>query len=179
MKPEKKENLLYNLQNKQTVLISACLLGEKCRYDGKDSLNKWIFKYTDIIKFIPFCPEKMGGLPTPRPAANIYGGDGKDVLKGKAKVINIYGFDVTKNFKRGAYMAIELANKHNIKIALVKDKSPSCGLKTPYCETTYDYGIGVTAALLNTYGIHLIEIGQNDILFYTGNTKELFICLKH
>ena len=113
----------------------------------------------------------MGGLYTPRPASNIFGGDGMDVIMGKAKVINIEGTDVTENFKKGAYMALDLAKEFKISIAIMKDKSPSCGLKTPYCEHPSGYGIGVTAALFKLYGISIIELGKNQILVISDIIK--------
>lgn len=166
---------LFRLQIRPYVLISACLLGIRCRYDGRDSHNKWVDLYKDKINFIPFCPEQMGGLSTPRPPANIYGGDGMDVIMGKARVINEKGEDVTENFKKGAYISLEKAIRYNVELAIVKDKSPSCGVKTPYCEKPSKYGIGVTSALLKIYRIKLLEIGKEDILFYTGNFLLPFI----
>ncbi len=156
--------------NKPNVLISACLFGEKCRYDGKSSFNKSISFYKDVVNFISFCPEQLGGLPTPRPASNIFGGDGMDVLLGKARVINVNGVDVTENFKIGAYKALEIAQEFGVSLAIMKDKSPSCGIKTPYCETASGYGMGVTAALFKLYGIKIIELGKKEILYI----KELF-----
>jgi len=149
------------LQNKTNVLISACLYGINCRYDGGNSFNRWVLGYQNIVEFIPFCPEEMGGLPTPRPASNIIGGDGMDVIMGKARVINIEGRDVTENFKRGAYLALDLAREFNVSLVIVKDKSPSCGLSTPYCEHPSGYGIGVTAALFKLYRIEMIEVGKD------------------
>jgi len=119
-----------------------------------------------MINFIHFCPEQLGGLPTPRPASNIFGGDGMDVLLGKARVINVKGVDVTENFVKGAHMALDMAREFNISVAIMKDKSPSCGINTPYCETASGYGIGVTAALFRLYGIKIIELGKDEILYF-------------
>ena len=124
-----------------------------------------MLSYRNILEFIPFCPEEMGGLSTPRPASNIIGGDGMDVIMGRAKVINIEGRDVTENFKKGAYMALDLAKNFNVSLAIMKDKSPSCGLKTPYCKHSSRCGIGVTAALLRLYKIDIIELGKEQVLY--------------
>ena len=117
-----------------------------------------------MMKFVLFCPEQMGGLSTPRPASNIIGGDGLDVIMGRARVISIKGQDVTESFLRGAYMALDLAKSFNASSAIMKNKSPSCGLQTPYCQSPSGCGIGVTAALFRLYGIEMIELSQDQDL---------------
>ena len=119
-----------------------------------------------MIELVPFCPEQMGGLSTPRPASNIIGGEGIDVIMGRAKVVNTEGRDVTDFFLKGAYMALNLAKRLNVPFVILKDKSPSCGLQTPYCESLSGYGIGVTAALFKLYGIDVIELGKNQVLCF-------------
>lgn len=152
------------LQNKiAPVMISACLLGIPCRYDGQHSSCPDLINFLGSIHFIPFCPEQMGGLPTPRSPADIKGGDGRDILSGNARVINTDGKDVTKAFKNGAYLALRLAKLSGSFTAIMKDKSPSCGLQTPYCEKQSGFGIGVAAALFESSGIRIFELGSNDI----------------
>lgn len=107
----------------------------------------------------------MGGLPTPRPASNIIGGDGTDVIMGRSRVINTEGKDVTENFKKGAYLTLDLAIELDVSLVIMKDKSPSCGLKTPYCEHPSGYGIGVTSALLRLYKIDMIELTKYQVLY--------------
>ena len=107
---------------------------------------------------IPICPEQLGGLPTPRPPSNIVNGDGEEVLCGRARVINDRGEDVTGAFLKGARETLALARLTGAKKAFLKGKSPSCGLRTPYCETDTGYGIGVTAALLLREGIEVVEV---------------------
>jgi uncharacterized protein YbbK (DUF523 family) len=140
------------------VLISSCLLGIECRYDGGHSLADEILTKVHQKCMIPICPEQLGGLPTPRSPSHIVNGDGKGVLSGHARVINSQGKDVTDAFLKGAREALKLARIAGVKKAILKDKSPSCGLTTPYCETDIGYGIGVTAALLLYEGIEIIEI---------------------
>ena len=98
--------------------------------------------------WIPVCPEQLGGLATPRTAADMVGGDGHDVLAGKAKVLNREGIDVTNQFIRGAKQCLAIAQAQGIETAFLKAKSPSCGLQPK---------IGVTAALLTQHGIRVIE----------------------
>ncbi|MEM1539880.1 MAG: DUF523 domain-containing protein [Candidatus Bathyarchaeia archaeon] len=127
-------------------LCSACLLGIKCRYDGRDALNEKVIKLLKTEILIPVCPEQLGGLPTPREPAEIRNGI----------VITKSGKDVTENFKRGAEEALKIAKLFGIKEAVLKQGSPSCG-----CGRIYDgtfsgktvKGDGITAALLKKHGI--------------------------
>ena len=96
----------------------------------------------------PVCPEQLGGLPTPRTPADLVGGDGHDVLAGRASVINREGPDVTPYFIQGAQQCLAIASSQNITSAILKARSPSCGLLPV---------IGVTAALLSANGIEIIE----------------------
>lgn len=102
---------------KEKILVSACLIGENCRYDGKNSLNKDVLALTKYYDLIPICPEVSGGLKTPRYPSEIKDG----------KVINSKGKDVTDNYNDGAYWASTVARLQNIKLAILKEKSPSCG----------------------------------------------------
>ena len=144
------------------ILISSCLLGIECRYDGGHSRAEDIIQKAQEIQFIPICPEQLGGLSTPRAPSYIVKGDGKGVLSGNARVINSLGKDVTEAFIKGAQESLKLAQLTGATKAIVKDKSPSCGLNTPYCDTDTGYGLGVTAALLLNAGITIIEINPND-----------------
>jgi len=144
------------------ILISSCLLGIECRYDGGHSRAEEIIQKAQEIQFIPICPEQLGGLSTPRAPSYIVKGDGKGVLSGHARVINSLGKDVTEAFMKGAQESLKLAQLTGATKAIVKDKSPSCGLNTPYCDTDTGYGLGVTAALLLNAGITIIEINPND-----------------
>ena len=129
-------------------VVSACLLGLKTRYDGRVVPSDTCRKATGGEVCIPVCPEQLGGLPTPRVAADLIGGDGHDVLAGHAKVIARNGVDVTKNFILGARQVLEIARQHDIAKIFLKAGSPSCGLASK---------IGVTAALLQNEGYTVIE----------------------
>lgn len=98
--------------------------------------------------WIPICPEQLGGLATPRTPADLVGGDGNDVLAGKAQVISREGVDVTGHFVNGAEQCLAIARQQKIRTAYLKSSSPSCGLHPR---------IGVTAALLLKHGIRIIE----------------------
>ena len=131
------------------VLVSACLLGIRSRYDGASKLSPRVLELLPRHFLLPVCPEQLGGLPTPRPPADLYGGDGWEVLAGKARVITREGEDVTRAFVRGAEEVARIVQIFGIKKALLKARSPSCGL-TPR--------VGVCAAKLLSLGLNLIEI---------------------
>lgn len=147
------------------VLISSCLLGMCCRYDGGHSQAEEIMRRAKELECIPICPEQLGGLPTPRAPSNIVRGDGRAVLAGDARVMNSLGEDVTDAFMRGAHECLKLARITGANRALLKNKSPSCGLNTPYCKTDTGYGCGVTAALFLSAGIEIIEINPEKMDF--------------
>jgi len=146
----------------QKILVSACLLGEKVRYDGlvipvEKALTD---AFEQIADMIPFCPEASGGLPVPRNPAEIIGKDGFDVLDGKATVQNLSGNDVTPFYLNGAAKALETALKNNIKVAIMKEKSPSCGKLLIYDGSFAEIlkqGKGVTAALFERNGINVFS----------------------
>jgi uncharacterized protein YbbK (DUF523 family) len=153
------------------ILISACLLGQKVRYDGNDCLQTHA-KLQALIKsgdVIPICPEMAGGLPTPRPPAEIKNAlTGTDVLNGKAEIRTIDGMDVTIQFVKGAYKALDLVREHNIRVAILKAQSPSCGSTQIYngdFSNTLISGMGVTAALLSQYGVRVFDEYHIDEAF--------------
>ena len=145
----------------QKILVSRCLLGHRVRYDGGasgpfDQLQRWL----DDGRVVPLCPEVAGGLPTPRAAAEIPGGQGAQVLDGQALVITGEGEDVSAQFQSGAYQALELVQQHGIGIAILKANSPSCGNLLTYDGTFSGVkvrGEGVTAALLMRHGVRVFS----------------------
>jgi len=148
----------------QPWLVSACLLGKHCRYDGGHKHNEAVVALAKRQKLIPVCPEELGGLPIPRPPSEITGGDGADVLAGKARVVTRQGEDVTPTFLKGANEVLKIAQAHNAKKAILKARSPSCG-----CGEIYDgtftgqtrAGDGVTTALLKQNGIEVV--GEEEV----------------
>ncbi|TCL66586.1 uncharacterized protein YbbK (DUF523 family) [Hydrogenispora ethanolica] len=133
------------------VLVSACLLGIPCRYDGGSKLVSGIRAQLAGCRIVPFCPEVLGGLETPRPAAEITGGDGAAVLDGAASVRNRAGLDVTGEFIRGAEAVLDLVRANQPASVILKAKSPSCGVGRIYDGSFTGRlrdGDGVTVALL-------------------------------
>lgn len=136
------------------ILISACLLGINCKYNGKNNYNSLIEKLEENYILIPICPEQMGGLSTPRNPSEIKGN----------KVISSAGDDVTINFIAGANKALDIAKKENISIAILKEGSPSCGSNYIYDGTfnkTKVDGMGITARLLKNNNIKVYN--ENEI----------------
>ena len=134
---------------KEKVLVSACLLGIKVRFDGESKANEELIEKLNNYEFIPVCPEVWGGLPTPRVPSEII----------NDKVINKDGIDVTDNYMRGAMETLELARKFNIKKAILKSKSPSCGKSKIYDGSftgTLVDGNGITTRLLIENGIEVL-----------------------
>ena len=140
------------------ILVSACLLGINCRYNGKTKANQAVIDWLKDKDFISFCPESSGHLPIPRLAGEIVDGTGQDVLSGKAKVQNKVGDDYTAFFIMGAEKALEFAKEHNIDMAILKENSPSCGVHSIY-DGTFSRkkikGEGVAAAALAEAGVTL------------------------
>lgn len=145
------------------VLVSACLLGIDCRYDGKAKPCKEILSSKNFTP-VPVCPERLGGLPTPRPAACFAGGDGRDVLKGRARIMNADGVDVTESFVNGAMHVLELAYILKSRYAVFKEGSPSCGANQVQSQEGRFPGVGVTTAILLENGIEVLnEHGKPSI----------------
>lgn len=135
------------------VIVSACLAGASCRYDGKSCADAEVMSLVEKGAAFPVCPEQLGGLPTPREPAEIQGGQGKDVLEGKAIVLDRTGRDATSNFLRGAAEVLRLAKLVGAKEAILKAESPSCGCGIIITQGKPRAGDGVTASLLRQHGI--------------------------
>lgn len=138
----------------KNILISACLLGIPCRYDGKEGKTADLSLLKKKYNLVPVCPEIYGGLPTPRTPSERVG----------EKVLMKDGTDVTENYLRGAVAAYSLCKEFNCEIAILKERSPSCGSGEIYDGTftkTLKKGDGVTAEYLKERGIKVF--GESDI----------------
>ncbi|MGE5558117.1 MAG: DUF523 domain-containing protein [Bacillota bacterium] len=141
-------------------LVSACLLGEYCRYNGLPRENAGVRQFLAGKRYMGVCPETLGGLTVPRPPAEITGGGGDDVLQGKATVIRPDGTEVTEFFIRGAQAVLDLARRTGAVRAVLKADSPSCGNARIYDGTFSKNlipGRGVTAALLARHGVEVLS----------------------
>lgn len=152
----------------QKILVSRCLLGHPVRYDGgafdpADLLQRWQAQG----RVVALCPEVSGGLPTPRPPAEVLGGQGAAVLDGRVPVVDIDGRDVSAAFVAGADAALQLAVRHGIRYAVLKARSPSCGNHETYDGSfsgTRVAGEGVAAAALRRHGVRVFNESELDLL---------------
>ncbi len=135
------------MSSKELVLVSACLAGLQTSYDNLVVASPKCLQRLEQTNWIPVCPEQLGGLATPRCAADIVGGSATDVLGGTARVVCIDGSDVTEAFIKGARQVVEIARRQKISTVILKSRSPSCGVTKQ----------GVTAALLEKHGFSLEE----------------------
>ena len=136
------------------ILVSACLLGLPCRYDGTGKADERLLALAKTHQLIPVCPEQLGGLPTPRAPSERLG----------SRVVARTGADVTDAYTRGAQQTLALAQRFGCTAALLKQRSPSCGKGEIYDGTftgTRVPGDGVTAALLSAHGIRVY--GEDDV----------------
>ncbi|RCW58688.1 DUF523 domain-containing protein [Halanaerobium sp. ST460_2HS_T2] len=146
-------------------LVSSCLAGINCRYDGKNNLNKKVAELVKTGKAIPVCPEVLGGLPTPRDPSEIIIDD-----QGRKKVVTEKGKDLTAEFKLGAEKTLKIAKIVEAKKALLQQRSPSCGSEKIYDGTfsgTLISGRGLTAELLIKNGIKVLtetDLVKNNLI---------------
>ena len=146
----------------EKILISACLIGDKCKYNGGDNKNPLIEKLLEQYELIPFCPEVEGGLKTPRDPAEIIG----------ERVKTESGSDVSFQYNRGADLASNICLYLDIKVAILKETSPSCGVNEIY-DGTFSHrkikGQGITTKRLRQMGVRVIS--ENDIESFLSETK--------
>ena len=132
------------------VLVSACLLGDNCKYDGGNNRNESVIKFVAGHKVVPVCPEVLGGLPTPREPSELIGN----------RVINKDGISVDEQFRTGAKEALTIALENEVDMAILQSRSPSCGVNEVYDGTfteTLIPGRGIFAQMLDDAGIKVID----------------------
>ena len=135
------------------IMVSACLLGENCKYSGGSNRSEKVLAFLEGHEVFPVCPEVMGGLPVPRPPAEIVDG----------KVINREGASVDEEFRLGAGMALEIAKREKIDLAILQPRSPSCGVKEIYDGSFTGKripGSGVCASLLRENGFAVMDADE-------------------
>ena len=142
---------------KKKIIVSACLLGKNCKYNGGNNICQKLIDLKDEFEFIEICPEVFGGLSIPRKPSEI---------KGKLVVSNV-GVDVTQNFKNGALKALRMALDNKCDVAVLKDGSPSCGSTYIYDGTFSGVkvsGMGMTTKLFNDNNIKIFNEKEVDEL---------------
>lgn len=160
------------------IIVSACLLGMKTRFDGGDNRDERFTSLMEKNLIIPVCPEQLGGLPTPRKRVEMRGGEGRDILKGRGIVVTEDGNDFTKEFRRGAEEVRNIARQGNIKFAILKEDSPSCGSKLIY-DGTFSRakikGSGITTAVLEEEGIAVYNENNCSPLLEDINNRKMSV----
>ena len=132
------------------ILVSACLLGENCKYNGKNNYSERVAKYLEGHEVIPVCPEVLGGLTTPRDPSEIADG----------VVTNCKGISVDRQFRKGAEEALRIARENGIDLAILQSRSPSCGARQIYDGTFTGRlipGQGVFAGMLRENGFRVMD----------------------
>jgi len=150
------------------IIVSACLCGINCKYDGGNNLDERVLKLLKEGKAMLVCPEQLGGQETPRVPREIINGNGLDVLEGRARIFGAeLNNDVTSKFIKGAYETYKIAEAVGASIAILKARSPSCGVSKIYDGSfsgTLRQGNGVTAELLLSRGIRVFTEENLDEL---------------
>ncbi len=139
------------------VLCSACLLGFVCRYDAQDKRKPQVLSALSGKEVVPVCPEVAGELGVPRPPADLAGGPGGAVLDGRARVVSRQGRDVSAAFRQGADLALQAARRYGATVAVLKEGSPSCGVRRVVVDGASTAGMGVAAAALSRADLALIS----------------------
>lgn len=147
------------------ILVSACLMGFKIRYNGseKAQIVETLARWQQEQRLVVHCPELAAGLPTPRPPAEIFAADGKDVMQERARIIENTGQDVTEHYQLAAWMALRAAQESGCTAALLTDGSPTCGSQFIYDGSFSGQrksGMGVAASLLSEHGIKVFADTQ-------------------
>lgn len=146
---------------KEMILVSACLLGLRCCYNGCDNTDQSVLDMREKYILIPACPEQLAGLQTPRPPSFFIKGDGSQTIEGIDNLINDQNENVSSQFRNGAEETLKICQLFNIKTAILKEKSPSCGTHQIYLKEKLTKGIGVTATILKSNDIRVMS--ENDI----------------
>ncbi|KTH25096.1 2-thiouracil desulfurase family protein [Enterobacter cloacae] len=163
------------------ILVSACLMGFRVRYNGSEKakamaqLSRWQAEQRLVIH----CPELAAGLPVPRPPAEILSADGRDVMRGQARIIENTGQDVTEHYQLAAWLALRTAEEHGCRGALLTDGSPTCGSQHIYDGSfsgVRNTGMGVAAALLAEHGIAVFSETQLPELMRWIDERERPVC---
>lgn len=142
------------------ILVSACLCGEECRYNGKSVPNKIVGRL-ESKNIIKVCPELLGGLLIPREPCEIVNGTAKDVIQNKAQILGITGLDYTKQYMLGINETIKIVKQNKIKKAILKQSSPSCGYGVIYDGSFSGrkiMGNGLLAEELLKIGVEIIPV---------------------
>jgi uncharacterized protein YbbK (DUF523 family) len=152
------EEKRQRLAEAKVVLVSACLLGEACRYDAKDQRSERVYRALEGKEVVPICPEAGAGLGIPRPPVELSGGGGAALLEANATAkVKQTGADVSEAFRFGAHLAVQAARTHQATVAILRERSPSCGANRVWIDGSLEHGQGATAAALDRAGVIVLS----------------------
>lgn len=139
--------------NKAPIIVSACLLGKRCRYNGEDRAHAGVIRFLRGKRHLAVCPEKLAGWGVPRPPVEFHGGGAKEVAGGEATIKDSRGRDRTAGLMKGVARALRRALRLKPGEAILKEKSPSCGVKQVYRDGKLKRGQGLFAYSLKRHGV--------------------------
>ncbi|RTZ89502.1 MAG: DUF523 domain-containing protein [Deltaproteobacteria bacterium] len=139
------------------ILVSACLVGFQCRYDGTSRLHAGVLKALEGHTWMAVCPEQRAGFPTPRDPIMFEGGTGEAAIEGFASVVSVTGLDVTRELVAAADSLARLASAYGVERGILKERSPSCGVREVYVGDERVAGEGVFTAMLRQRGVTIIS----------------------
>ena len=139
------------------ILVSACLVGFRCRYDGTSKKDSRVFERLEGKAWIPVCPEQCAGFSTPREPIQFSGGTGREVWRGEARIVQVSGKDMTTPLLEASRSLLDLVRRFGIRRGILKERSPSCGVFLTYLGGEVVEGMGVFAALLSGQGIGIVS----------------------
>ncbi|MBI2985508.1 MAG: DUF523 domain-containing protein [Deltaproteobacteria bacterium] len=134
-------------------IVSACLVGRRCRYDGEDKSHSGVVRFLRRRKYLALCPEMLAGWKSPRPAVELRGGGAAQVSEGVARIKDARGRDRTETLIRGVHRALRRAVAFEAREAILKEKSPSCGVERVYRDGRLGRGEGLFTYWLRKNGI--------------------------
>ena len=138
---------------KRPIVVSACLVGKRCRYNGEDRAHAGVLRYLKGKRYLAVCPEKLAGWGVPRPPVEFRGGGARKAVTGEASIVDTRGRNRTRSLMRGAKRALAHALSSHAVEAILKEKSPSCGVKKVYRDGRLVRGGGVFTYLLKRHGV--------------------------
>ncbi len=138
---------------KRPIVVSACLAGKRCRYNGEHRAHAGVLRYLKGKRYIAICPEKLAGWGVPRPPVEFHGGGAQKTVAGEASIVDNRGRNRTRSLMRGAKRALGRALSSHATEAILKEKSPSCGVKKVYRDGRLVRGGGVFTYWLKRHGV--------------------------
>lgn len=140
---------------KAPIIVSACLIGKRCRYNGEDRAHPGVIRFLGKKRYVAVCPERLADWGVPRPPVEFHGGGAREVAAGKARIIDRFGRDRTASLMKGVTRALRRAFSLKAREAILKEKSPSCGVGKVYRDGRLVGGEGIFTYQLKRHGVEV------------------------